>query len=70
MNRSHMVFTFGKKLIPVNLSLEVPAMHCATAVWLFKHSTHIKLCSQLQDSNSYVKTAHMHVGLIFLEEAS
>lgn len=42
-----MVFTFGKNKLksPVNLNLRVPAMHCATAVWLFKHSSFISNCT-------------------------
>lgn len=39
-----MVFTFEekkKKNSPVNGNLTVPAMHCATAVRLFKHSSFI-----------------------------
>lgn len=48
MNRSHMLFTFGERnncRALLNLNLTVPAMHCATAVWPFKHPSFISNCA-------------------------
>lgn len=50
-----MVFTFGTKLrSPVYLNLKTPAMHCATAVWLFKHFSFISNCAVSYKTVTYI----------------
>lgn len=51
------------------MNLEVPAMHCATAARLFKNIPASFQTVRSQNSNSCLM-AHMHLGLIFLEQAS